>query len=125
MLSIIHKKVYLEFLNLLEDFQEQLNGSDQSIAQRGWYNLQQFSQEKLLPLTEDGLAESIVQQWRSLQTEIQRELRLLNTDILFLAAARQTKTKELKLQSISDRLTKLSRFSNIAKDLIEGIENRA
>ena len=118
MSSIIHKKVYLQFLNLLKDFREQLNGSDQSITQTSWYNLQQFSQEKLLSLTEDSLAESRVQQWRSLQTEIQRELRLLNTDILFLAAARQTKTKELKLQSISDRLTRLIQFSNVAKNLM-------
>ena len=118
MSSIIHKKVYLEFLNLLEDFQEQLKSSDQSIIQTSWYSLQQFAQEKLLSLTEDGLAESRVQQWRSLQTEIQRELRLLNTDILFLAAARQPKTKELKLQSIGDRLTRLIQFSNMAKDLL-------
>ena len=119
MSSIIHKKVYREFLSLLKEFQQQLNGSDKSSPPASWNNVQQFSEQTLFSLTEDDLEEAIIQQWRSLQTEIQREFRLLNTDILFLAASRQSKTKELRLQSIGDRLTRLIRFSNMAQDLNE------
>ncbi len=118
MSSIIHKKAYQEFLNLLEDFQRQLNSSDKTIPQEIWYNLQQFFQQKLFPLTDDNLDQSIIQQWRSLQTEIQREFRLLNTDMLFLGASRQTKTKEVRLQSIRDRITRLVKFATMAKNLI-------
>ena len=118
MSSIIHKKAYQEFLNLLQEFQEQLNSSDKSILQESWPNLQQFCQQKIFTLTEDDLEESIIQQWRSLQTEIQREFRLLNTDILFLGAARQTKTTEVRLKSMGDRVTRLVKFSLMAKDLI-------
>ncbi len=102
MSSIIHKKVYQEFVKLLKDFEEQLNSSNKSPSQESWSNIQQFFQQKLLPLRDDELTESTIQQWRSLQTEIQREFRLLNTDILFLAASRQAATKELRLKSISD-----------------------
>ena len=120
MSSIIHKKVYLEFLNLLEEFNQELNRFDKPIIQESesWCNLQKFCQEQLFPLTENDLEESIIQQWRSLQIEIQREFRLLNTDILFLGASRQTKTKEVRLQSIGDRVTRLVQFSTMAKNLV-------
>lgn len=119
---IIHKKVYREFLNLLEEFKQELSSSDESIYRAIWSDLQQFCQQQLFPLTEDDLAQSIIQQWRSLQTEIQREFRLLNTDMLFLAASRQSKTKEVRFKSIGDRVTRLIRFSQMAKELVEGIE---
>ena len=118
MSSIIHKKAYQEFLNLLEELSSQLNSSDKTISQGIWHNLQEFSQQKLFSLTGDDLDESIVQQWRSLQTEIQREFRLLNTDMLFLGASRQTKTKEVRLQSIRDRITRLVKFTNMEIELI-------
>ncbi len=124
MLSTIHKKAYQEFLNLLQEFIGKLNGSDKTIFQKSWHDLQQFCQQKIFTLTDDGLDESIIQQWQSLQTEIQREFRLLNTDMLFLAASRQTKTKEVRFKSIRDRITKLAQFANMAKDLIEAIDNR-
>ena len=118
MSSIIHKKAYQEFLNLLKEFKYQLNCSEEQIPQGSWHNLQQFCQQKIFTLTDDDLDESIIQQWRSLQTEIQREFRLLNTDILFFAASRQTKTKEVRLKSIRDRVTRLAQFSTMTKDLI-------
>ena len=124
MSSIIHKKAYQEFLNLLKEFQDQLKVSDKTIFQKSWHDLQQFCQQKIFILTSDDLDESIIQQWRSLQTEIQREFRLLNTDMLFLAASRHTKTKEIRLKSIRDRVTRLTQFSTMAKDLIEVMGNR-
>ena len=118
MSSIIHKKIYQEFLNLLQQLQDQVESSNKEFYQEGWQNLQQFCHQKIFTLTDDDLDESIIQQWRSLETEIQREFRLLNTDMLFLAASRQTKTKEVRLKSIGDRITRLVKFSNMAKDLI-------
>ena len=124
MLSIIHKKAYQEFLNLLQEFLYQLKSSNENIIQKSWHDLQQFCYQKIFTLTGDDLDESIIQQWRSLQTEIQREFRLLNTDMSFFAASRQTKTKEIRLKSIRDRVTRLAQFSTMAKDLIEVMGNR-
>lgn len=124
MLSIIHKKAYQEFLNLLQEFLDKLKGSDKTIFQKSWHDLQQFCHQKIFTLTGDDLDESIIQQWRSLQTEIQREFRLLNTDMSFFAASRQTKTKEIRLKSIRDRVNRLAQFSTMAKDLIEVMGNR-
>ena len=115
---IIHKKVYQEFLNLLEEFQQELNSSYTIISQESWYKLQQFCQEKIFTLTDDDLDDSLVKQWRSLQVEIQREFRLLNTDILFFGTSRQTKTKEARLKSISDRITRLVKFSQMVQELL-------
>ncbi len=60
-----------------------------------------------------------MQQWRSLQTEIQREFRLLNTDILFLGAARQTKTRELRLKSIGDRIMRLDKYAKSILSILQ------
>ena len=118
MSSIIHKKAYQEFLNLLGEFQNQVNIATKDVLKDSWQNLQDFSQQKLFTLTDDNLDESVVQQWRSLQTEIQREFRLLNTDILFLGASRKAQTTEVRLQSIRDRITRLTQFSQMVQDLI-------
>ncbi|MEM9271552.1 MAG: heterocyst frequency control protein PatD [Cyanobacteria bacterium P01_F01_bin.143] len=118
MSSIIHKKAYQEFLNLLGEFQNQVCTANEPIFKDGWQNLQDFCQQKIFTLTDNNLDESVVQQWRSLQTEIQREFRLLNTDILFLGASRKAQTTEVRLQSIRDRITRLTQFSQMVQDLI-------
>ena len=118
MSSIIHKKVYQEFLNLLEEFQQELNSSYTTIPQEIWYKLQQFCQEKIFPLTDDDLDDSLVSQWRSLQIEILREFRLLNTDILFLGTSRQTNTKKARLNSIRDRIPRLIKFCQMVQELL-------
>lgn len=118
MSSIIHKKAYQEFLNLLGEFQNQVNSTTKPIFKDSWQSLQDFCQQKLFTLTDDDLDKSVVQQWRSLQTEIQREFRLLNTDILFLGASRTAQTKEVRLKSIGDRITRLTQFSQMVQDLI-------
>ena len=112
------KKAYQEFQSLLGEFQNQVNIATKDVLKDSWQNLQDFCQQKIFILTDNGLDESVVQQWRSLQTEIQREFRLLNTDILFLGASRKAQTKEVRLQSIRDRITRLTQFSQMVQDLI-------
>ncbi len=49
MSSIIHKKVYREFLKLLEEFQKQLNSSDKPISQEVWSDYNNFRNKNFSP----------------------------------------------------------------------------
>ncbi|MDJ0576932.1 MAG: heterocyst frequency control protein PatD [Xenococcaceae cyanobacterium MO_234.B1] len=124
MLSLAHKKAYQEFLNLLNHWQNYGVNPDGE-AGRGnlpicnhpvdkvneitkqFPDLQQWFQQEILTLTDEELDTTVISLWRSLQTEIQREFRLLSTDMLFLASSRQASTRESRLKTIGDRITRL------------------
>jgi hypothetical protein len=63
----------------------------------------------------------MVQRLRSLQVEIDRQLRLLAMDALFLQTARQATTVQQRQQQISDRLEQVDRYCAI---VLAGTENR-
>lgn len=93
---------YQSFATLLEqlrsDVDTQLTASD--LRQRV-VSLQQFFGQQIVPLTE---VDSRVQ---SYQTEISKQLRLLEVDVMFFQGSRQASTAQTRLQTISDRLTTL------------------
>lgn len=72
--------------------------------------LLQFWHAQLAEETGSLLPETLLYQWRSLHTEIHRELRLLNMDLIFLGRTRTAKTRAEKEKSIGDRLNRLSQY---------------
>lgn len=114
---IIHKKAYQDFLNLLF----KLESSWQNLAQateieqnkRIWTELKQVFQERIINLTDENLDLEVASRWRSLQAEIQREFRLLNTDWLFWVSARQPATKQARAKAIENRLSKLISYCQV------------
>jgi hypothetical protein len=74
-------------------------------------SLQQFFQQQIVPLVNDtdSIDESRLQ---SYQTEISKQLRLLEIDVIFLQGARQASTAKHRLDAIGDRLTTLIEYSN-------------
>ncbi|MBH8574421.1 heterocyst frequency control protein PatD [Nostocaceae cyanobacterium CENA369] len=66
--------------------------------------LQQMYQQQIVPLTEE---DSRVQSYR---TEISKQLRLLEIDVMFFQGARQASTVKTRLQTIGDRLTTLIQY---------------
>ena len=126
MLSKPHNQAYQEFSTLLQKLQDDfvsmketssvqdksdfdLNNTEISIVsiKEQFQRLQTFFQQQIVPLTSQELDETIAIRWQSLQTEVHREFRLLNTDMLFLASSKQAKTKSQRLQSLCDRLDKI------------------
>lgn len=72
--------------------------------------LQQYFHDQLLRLPIDTLS-SATQQWvQSYQVEMDKQLRLLGMDVLFLQAARQTATALQRQQQVCDRLGTLQRY---------------
>ncbi|AFY99844.1 heterocyst frequency control protein PatD [Calothrix sp. PCC 6303] len=72
--------------------------------------LQQFFQEQIVPLDSDEWYE------RSYRTEISKQLRLLDVDILFLQGAKQPATVESRLKAISDRISILISYCQAVLD---------
>ncbi|MEH2253824.1 heterocyst frequency control protein PatD [Nostoc sp.] len=67
-------------------------------------SLQQLFGQQIVPLADE---DSRVQ---SYQTEMSKQLRLLEIDVMFLQGARQASTAQTRLQTISDRLTTLIQY---------------
>lgn len=114
MLSTSHNRAYQYFLTLLTEFDNSLpdlDGETNFLAHdQKFKTLQHWFEENIVNLTSQGIEAAIVPRWESIQREIKREFKLLTTDILFLASARQSTTKIRRLQSISDRNSRLINY---------------
>ncbi len=69
--------------------------------------LDQFFRSQIVPLDD---SESIEHTEQMYITEMSKQLRLLEVDIMFLGGARQTSTMEARHKTICDRLTTLGSY---------------
>lgn len=117
MLSRSHKRAYQDFITLLTEFKNFLltsaNKVEQMQIKQHFQDLQSCFNQNIAGLNSENLEPELIPRWLSVQTEIKREFKLLTTDILFLAAARQNTTQEERKQSISDRTSKLIDYCQI------------
>ncbi|ACK65489.1 conserved hypothetical protein [Rippkaea orientalis PCC 8801] len=115
MLPKFSQESYLNFLVVLTKLQGQVGANDVNLAKlsENLQELQGIFQEQILGSTLEGLDSSLTSVFQSTQTEIQRNLRLLATDLLFLQSARQQKTKEQRLGVMCDRIEQLISYSQI------------
>jgi hypothetical protein len=117
MLAASHNRAYQGFLTLLTTFRQNLSVQEQknnpSFVTQKFQAVSAWFEQNLVPLKAQELEPAIASRWQAVQTEILREFKLLSTDILFLAAARQQTTQLTRRQSIDDRLTKLISYCQI------------
>ena len=114
---IIHKKAYQDFLILLISLESKCQNydlkRDRTEVEEIWTNLKQIFQKRIVSLTDENLDRKVASRWISLQTEIQREFRLLNTDWLFWMSSRQQDTKRIRKQAVQERLSKLIKYCQV------------
>ena len=79
--------------------------------------VQELFSREILGLPVDELPESISKKVRSYQTEIHKELRLLATDVMFLAVSRSEATVESRLSALRERITLLERYCEAVLNL--------
>jgi hypothetical protein len=117
MLATSHNRAYQDFLTLLTTFRQNLSAKEQknnqSSIKQEFQSVSVWFEQNLVSLSAADLESAIASRWQAVQTEILREFKLLSTDILFLAAARQQTTQLTRLQSIDGRLTKLISYCQI------------
>ncbi|MEH2390078.1 MAG: heterocyst frequency control protein PatD [Nostoc sp.] len=119
----LNREKYQAFVTLLEQLRSDAT-TTQIVApelRQGVASLQQFFRQQIVPLADVGVgvgeasgreASPQGEDWRvqSYQTEISKQLRLLEIDVMFLQGARQASTAQTRLQTISDRLTILIQY---------------
>jgi hypothetical protein len=117
MLSSSHDRAYQDFLILLTKLQSLVCGKQHEVdpiqVKQEFDKLSLWFERHITNLHEEDLSEEISLRWQSVQTEIKREFKLLSTDILFLASARQNTTQNKRLKNIGDRLSKLINYCQI------------
>ena len=114
MLSSAQNRVYQAFQQSLIELQTNLSQADRSHShlKQQVQTLQECFQQEILPLTE-AIADPAQQgRLQAIQIEIDKQLRLLAMDMLFLQAARQSKTADQRCRQIGDRLTHLLNYCN-------------
>lgn len=114
MLPNSHRPYYQAFYQFLQHFQSRVSQAnpDAKALQIAFLDMQQYFQQQIasLDLDADDLASEQSSKVRSLQTEINKQLRLLATDVMFLQTARQPLTVQQRQGQMGDRLQLLQRY---------------
>jgi len=103
-----HQELRAALLRLMVNL-EQRSGDPVNLKS-DFVQVQQYFQQQVASLDPDLLAPERRSQIQSLYTEINKQLRLLATDWMFLASARQQQTLEQRLAQIRDRLQQLLNY---------------
>ena len=114
MLPTSHCNSYEEFLAALEQLQQTVsltNPIDKTTLEKSFPQVQQLFFGKILNLSNEDLAPATASELQSYLTEIHRQMRLLQMDVLFLQASRQVTTANSRQATISDRIKMLINYS--------------
>lgn len=109
----INNQPYQVFANLLEELRKYTitaapNAPDE--LQQRIMSLRKFYQQQILTLAAEDTENQNSGRINSYHTEISKQLRLLEMDMMFLQGAKQTTTAQTRLQAISDRLSTLIQY---------------
>jgi hypothetical protein len=109
MLPVSHHQSSEALLETLADLKKAVQSFtvEPSCVQAKYRKVQQVYQDRLVPLTTEAIENAIAPRWQSLQTEINRSLRLLQTDVIFLQASRQKATTEQRSMACLTRIEQL------------------
>lgn len=112
MLPSTHRQPYQEFQQALEQMLHSAVAIDleKVILRDKFQDLQQLFKHQIAHLSADDLIDESASRWQSLQTEIYKQMRLLETDVMLLQAARSSATRETRITGISDRIKILIQY---------------
>jgi hypothetical protein len=109
-------QLYLDFFNRLEVMRAIAlqSNPDPRTLQTTFLDMQQFFQQTIVSIVaEMNLESAIASQVQSYQTEINKQLRLLGMDVMFLQAARQPVTTQKRQAQMGDRFSLLARYCQV------------
>lgn len=114
MLPQSHIQAYQEFLTVLLTLRDHVTAEPPNAAalQETLARAQQIFQQ-IMNLPDESLAPEVAARWQSVQTEVYRALRLLNTDILFLRSSKGAATSERRLTAVGDRLEQIIGYCQV------------
>ena len=103
---------YQEFRQTLERLQVLTSQPefDRSTLKADTLTVQQFFQDQVRSLNLEALDAIAEQRSLSFHVEINKQLRLLAIDVMFLQTAKQSATSQQRLEQVSDRVSTLIRY---------------
>lgn len=112
MLPSTHRQPYQEFKEVLEQMLHSTVAIDleKSAVLDKFRGLQQLFQSQIANLSADDLVSESASRWQSLQTEIYKQMRLLETDVMVLQASRSAATSQTRVTGICDRIKTLIQY---------------
>ena len=116
MLPTTHLSVYNQFAARVDNLSvlwRAENPVPEAIAAQ-FEELESYFLQEILTLTDDTLEPKMAHQWRVMQTEIHRLLRLMRTDLLFWQMTMKSGKTPKQTQRLHDYLQKLQAFCQMA-----------
>lgn len=112
MLPEIYRQRYQDFRQILERLQTLISQPefDRAILKADALTVQQFFQDQVRSLDLEALDPTVEQRSHSFHVEMNKQLRLLAMDVMFLQTAKQSATSQQRLGQVSDRITTLIRY---------------
>ncbi len=112
MLPEIYRQRYQDFRRILERLQTLISQPefDRSTLKADALTVQQFFQDQVRSLDLEALDATAEQRSHSFHVEINKQLRLLAMDVMFLQTAKQSATSQQRLGQVSDRISTLIRY---------------
>ncbi|NEP03019.1 MAG: heterocyst frequency control protein PatD [Symploca sp. SIO2E9] len=113
MLPQSHSQRYQEFQQALKQMYETAAAKDWHFAglREQFQELQQLFKSQIVSLSSDNLSPDYASRWQSLQTEIHKQMRLLDTDLMLLQASRSSARSLSRAASVRERLNTLMVYS--------------
>ncbi len=112
MLPQPQRECYEAFQNTLEELLKQVAAPDLQVTtlRDRFQDVQQLFQSQIASLSADDVSPDYASRWQSIQTEIYKQMRLLETDLMLLQAARSSATFRSRASSVSDRIKTLIQY---------------
>lgn len=114
MLPNLHHQRYQEFLKALDQLQQTGAATQPDVPKlrQRFLEVQQFFLQQIVSLDAGDLEPESEARVRSYQTEMSKQMRLLEVDVTFLQAARQASTTQGRQRQTVDRIQTLQRYCN-------------
>jgi hypothetical protein len=104
-----HRDRYQEFCQRLSALEALVSQSerDRSAFKSAALDIQKFFQTQISSLDLEKLEADVAQRSYAVQVEMDKQLKLLNMDVMFLQAARRATTGDQRVQQVKERLKTL------------------
>lgn len=108
MLPQSHSQSYQEFQQALKQMHETAAQNWQVAGLRDQFQeLQQLFTSQIVSLNSDNLSPEYASRWQSVQTELYKQMRLLDADLMLWQASRSSATSLSRAASVRERLKTL------------------
>ena len=106
---------YQELSTFLDQFRANVTGNKLNAGElkENLAQLQEFFGQQIVPLVDANSRE------QSYKTEINKQVRLLEVDLMFLQGARQSTTSQSRLKTIEERIDTLIRYCQAITQAVE------